>query len=76
MVFTLSRVPRYHNFECNISLAMHIISHPDNRETAMTQLMVDAIPAGKDVSNVGRVVRAPGVMFWVFYYLIELIVIL
>jgi hypothetical protein len=38
--------------------------------------MVNVIPASKDASNVGRLVRASGVMFWFFCYLIELIVIL
>jgi hypothetical protein len=76
VALTLSRVSWYHNLEGDISLAMHIISHPDNRETTMAQLVVYAIPVGKDVPDAGRIVRAPGVKFWIFCYFVELVFIL
>lgn len=75
-ILPFSRVSWCHDLEGNISLAVHIVGHPDDRETAMAQLVVYAIPVGEDFPDADRIVQPLCVVLWVFCHFIELVFII
>jgi hypothetical protein len=51
------------------------VSHPDDGEAAMIQLMLDAIPASDDLPNTYGIVQAVQILHWILCYFIQLILV-
>lgn len=64
---------RNHDLEGNVSLANYIVSHPDDGETAVAEVVLDAIPASEGLPDSYRIVQPLRIAFLILCDFSELV---